>query len=146
MKWRLWAILGFLFALEMPLSAPNAAAAPVAPADVKSIRHVVQSQLKALAEDDAAKAFSLATRSTRAQLGSADNFLQLIKEEYSPIYRNRLAIFSEAEIINGNTIQVVRITDRDSHVWVALYQMEREHDGSWKIDGCSLFETTSVSV
>jgi hypothetical protein len=38
------------------------------------------------------------------------------------------------------------LTDRENIVWIAIYEMEQEADGSWKIDGCSLFETTSVSI
>lgn len=114
--------------------------------DATAIHAVVQSQLDALAEDDAVSAFALATPATRIQIGSPDNFLRLIKEQYSPIYRHQRALFSKPEVVNGDTIQMVRLTDGDSHVWLAIFRMQRESGDGWKIDGCQLLETTSVSI
>ena len=88
----------------------------------------------------------MATSEKRMQIGSADNFLQLIKEQYNPIYRHQRVIFSRPEVIDGDAIQIVRVTDSDSRVWLAIFWMQQEEDSSWKIDGCQLLETTSVSV
>lgn len=114
--------------------------------DAQAIHVAVQAQLDAFSRDDAERAFEFATTSTREQIGSPDRFLRLVKEQYDAIYRHRVAIFANPEVIDGDTIQTVRLTDRDGLVWVALYKMQREKDGKWKIDGCHLFGTTSVSV
>ncbi|HYD78577.1 MAG TPA: DUF4864 domain-containing protein [Paucimonas sp.] len=145
MKCRLLATASLLCALGLPVSG-NALAEPVQPLDAKHIQAVVKSHLKALAEDDAARAFAAATSETREQLGSAENFMQLIKEEYSPIYHNRHVMFAPAENIGGQTIQVARVTGADNRVWVAMFRMERDTDESWKIAGCQLLETTSISI
>lgn len=145
MKCRLLAIVSMVLALGLPIGS-NAFARPVGAHDAKRIQAVVKSHLKALAEDDAPRAFASATSETREQLGSPENFLNLIKEEYTPIYHNKHAIFAPAETINGQTIQMVRVTGSDNRVWVALFRMERDSDSSWKIAGCQLLETTSVSV
>jgi len=79
-------------------------------------------------------------------IGSPDRFLRMIKEEYHPIYRYQRAIFSRAEVIDGDPIQVVRVTDGKGHVWLAIFWMQQEEDNSWKIDGCQLLQTTSTSV
>jgi hypothetical protein len=115
-------------------------------ADAIAIRTVVQSQLEALAEDDATSAFELTTPTKRMQIGSADNFLRMIKEQYTPIYRPQLALFSKPQVIDGNAIQVVRLTDDNRHVWVAIFWMQQGEDSNWKIDGCQLLETTSLSI
>jgi hypothetical protein len=146
MKRQFLAAASLIMALALPLSSSNALAEPLTPVDVQAIQTVVKSHLEALAEDDAARAFSSATSATRSQLGSPENFLQLIKDEYAPIYRSRHPIFSAPEVIGDQTIQMVRITDASNHVWVALFRMEREEDESWKIAGCELLETTSVSI
>ncbi|MEN3290937.1 MAG: hypothetical protein V7642_190 [Burkholderiales bacterium] len=114
--------------------------------DAVAIRAVVQSQIEALAADDATSAFELTTPTKRMQIGSADNFLRMIKEQYTPIYRPQLALFSRPQVIDGNAIQVVRLTDDDRHVWVAIFWMQQEEDRDWKIDGCQLLETTSLSI
>ena len=140
--------IGLLFGLWLGASCllGDAMAAAMSPADEKAIHTVVQSQLDALAGDDAVSAFALATPATRVQFGSPDNFLHIVKKHYSPIYSHRLALFSDPEVIDGTPIQIVRLTDRDSRVWLAVYKMQRDNDGSWKIDGCQLLETTSVSI
>lgn len=115
-------------------------------ADAIAIHEVVQSQLDALANDDAASAFELATPEKRMLIGSPDNFLRLIKEQYNPIYRHQRALFSHPEVVNGDAIQLVRVTDSESRVWLAIFWMQQEEDSSWKIDGCQLLETSSVSI
>jgi hypothetical protein len=115
-------------------------------ADAIAIHAVVQSQLEALAQDDATSAFELTTPTKRMQIGTADNFLRMIKEQYTPIYRPQLALFSKPQLIDGNAIQVVRLTGDDRHVWVAIFWMQQGEDSNWKIDGCQLLETTSLSI
>jgi len=145
MKRHIWLTIS-LFLLLLISAVNGAAAEAMHPSDVQAIRIVIQSQLDAFEEDDAVKAFDLAAASTRVQLGDAENFLRLIKEKYPPIYRHRLAVFSAPEMVDGYALQIVRLTDRDNLVWLAVYRMQRETDGNWKIEGCRLLETTSISV
>lgn len=139
-------LLSLLAGLLAPWMAGVAAAEEMNASDAFAIRTTVQSQLDAFAEDDAVKAFALATDSTRNLLGNAERFLQLIKDQYPPVYRNRLALFSNPEMIDGHALVMVRLTDPKNTVWIAIYEMQQDVEGSWKIDGCNLFETTSVSI
>lgn len=143
---RLLATASLLAGLAGPWWTSAAAIDAVTTADVIAIHEVVQSQLEALANDDAVRAFELATPEKRTLIGSADNFLRLMKEEYNPIYRYQRVIFSRPEVVNGDAIQLVRITDDTSRVWVAVFWMKQEADSSWKVDGCELLETTSIST
>ncbi|OGB26419.1 MAG: hypothetical protein A3I66_00950 [Burkholderiales bacterium RIFCSPLOWO2_02_FULL_57_36] len=147
MKRWFFAMLILLAGLALSWSGAAAAAADeITQEDRVAIRSVVQSQLEALADDDAEAAFAQATADTRSRLGNSDTFLQIIKQQFAPIYRHQRAIFSAPEVIGGHMVQVVRLTDSDSSVWLAIYQMQRESDGKWKIAGCGLIETTTVSV
>lgn len=146
MKRRVFVTMCLLAGFMMPWSGTNVFAQALSRADAQAIHDVIQSQLDAFAADDAVKAFELAAPSTQASLGDSEKFLQLIKEKYPPIYRHRVAIFQDPEIVDGSAHQVVRLTDRDNLVWVAVYRMQQEPDGEWKIEGCKLLETTSVSV
>lgn len=144
---RLWLITGLLFGLGTSGWAGGAAVEEdISAADAIAIHTVVQTQFDAFAQDDAVGAFELASLDTRTKVGSPDKFLHLVKKHYNPLYRHEMAVFSPPEVIEGETIQVVRVTTRDSHVWLAVYRMQREQDGSWKIDSCHLLETTSISI
>jgi hypothetical protein len=145
MKRRIFAVLTLFAGFMLPLSSA-AADADIAPEDKAAIREVVQLQMDAVAEDDADTAFSLATADTQSRLGDSNTFLQLIKHEYAVIYRHQRAIFSAPELIAGQMVQVVNLTDDDNAVWVAMYQMQREPDGRWKIASCNLLRTTAVSI
>lgn len=142
---RAW-IVGLLLAVMGSWAPRVAGADEVSAADAQAIQEVVRWQLEAFAADDAERAFGLATSAARNELGSADNFLQLIKDQYPPIYRNRLALFSKPEMIDGHMLVMVRLTDPDNSVWLAIYEVQREADGKWKIDSCNLLETTTISV
>ncbi|MBC7513731.1 MAG: DUF4864 domain-containing protein [Herminiimonas sp.] len=131
------------------LTAPGARAAPsdnVSRADSRAIRATVQSQFDAFARDDAVAAFALAGTATRAQFSTPEKFMTVVKARYQAVYRHRVAFFTDAERVAGGVVQSVRLTDADDRVWVALYRMAREADGKWRILGCELLETTSVST
>jgi len=142
---RLSAMAGLLFALFLAPLWSNAMDS-ITTADVIAIREAVEAQLHALSNDDASSAFELATQEKRMLIGSPDNFLRIIKEQYDPIYHYQSVIFSRAEVVDGNPIQIVRVADEDGKVWVAVFWMQQEEDSRWKIDGCQLFETSSVST
>jgi len=147
MKQLLALITALLIAFGMPLQACRAGPiSKITPTDAAAIHTTVQSQLDALSKDDAAGAFELTSSAKRMQIGTPDNFLRMIKEDYDPIYRNLGVIFLAPQVIDGDAIQVVRVTDSGSRVWVAIFWMQQEPDSSWKIDGCQLLETTSVST
>lgn len=114
--------------------------------EVAEIRDAVQSQIDALANDDAATAFDLTTDDTRSRLGSPDNFLRIIKESYEPVYRHRMALYSSPQVVLGKVYQVVRLTDLESHVWVAIYLMHKDEEGTWKINGCQLVQTPAIAI
>lgn len=140
-----FAMLILLSGLALPLSSA-AAVNEVSQEDQLAIKTVVASQLAALADDNADAAFALATADTRSRLRNSDIFLQIIKQQFTPIYRHQRALFSPPEVIAGRMVQIVRLTDSESSVWLAIYQMQKESDGQWKIAGCRLIETTTVSV
>jgi hypothetical protein len=143
---RLFAMASLLLGLAGSCWAETVPAEPIKAEDAAAIHEVVQSQLDALSKDDAAGAFELATPEKRTLIGDADSFLRLIKEEYNPIYRFQHAIFSEPALVDGDAIQVVRVTDSTSRVWLAVFWVQQGEDQSWKIDGCELLPTEAVSV
>jgi len=143
---RLLATASLLVGLGAPWWSSAWAIDDITTADAIAIHEAVQSQLEALSNDDAVSAFELATPEKRMLIGSPDNFLRLIKEEYNPIYRYQRVIFSKPEVINGDAIQVVRVTDSTSRVWLAVFWMQQGEDSAWRIDGCQLLQTTSISI
>ena len=106
--------------------------------DAAAVREVIEAQLDAFRRDDTQRAFSFATPGIRAQFGTAENFMQMVRTSYPAVYRPRTVKFELFEVADGQVIQPVRLTDAGGRGWVAFYAMERQPDGSWRIDGCQL--------
>jgi len=118
----------------------------VAGVDAKAIRVVVQGQLDAFASDDGAKAFSYAARGVRGQFGSPEVFMAMVREGYAVVYRPAAVNFLPAYREGSETFQPVRMTDGGGLVWLALYKMEKQKNGLWRIAGCSLARTAGTAT
>jgi hypothetical protein len=85
---------------------------------------------------------SFAAPGIRAQFGTPDNFLRMVREGYAPLLEARHTQFLEGALIDGAAIQPLRLVLADNTVLVALYQMQQQQDGSWRIAGCVLAPST----
>jgi len=130
--------LVLVLALFLVGAAAASPAAEVSVEDAVAIRAVITSQLDALARDDAARAFSFATEGIRERFGTADAFIDMVRTSYTVVYRPKSVHFEKPVIISGEVIQPVRMTDGEGQLWVALYPMERQANGVWRINGCQL--------
>mgnify|MGYP006277648529 CR=1 FL=1 len=124
----------------------SAAAVELAPAERNAIRAVVQAQLDAFQRDDGAAAFGYASPSIRAMFRSPERFMAMVREGYAPVYRPRRVEFRDVVQWRGRITQRVRLVGPDGVPVIANYLMQRQDDGSWRIDGCILEEVADLSV
>lgn len=120
--------------------APLAVAAqtPLSAADSRAVREVIEDQIDAFRKDDAARAFALAAPGIRATFGSAEKFIQMVRNSYAVVYRPATVAFEVPMEIDGLVVQPVRLTDDEGRAWIAIYPMQRQPDGSWRTNGCQL--------
>jgi hypothetical protein len=131
-------IRSFLLALLFLGVSSAASADDVSAADAAAIRAVVEQQLDAFARDDARRAFALATNAIRARFGTAQAFMAMVRDDYPVVYRPRRVDFDKPVVIEGEIMQPVRMIDGDGAAWMALYPMQRQSNGTWRINGCQL--------
>ena len=124
------------FALALLSVAGMTQAADVSRQDVSDIRAMVQAQLDALAVDDADRAFSFAAPGIRKIVGTAQNFLAMVRTGYPVVHRPASVAFLKAEMQGAEIIQAVQMTDAKGVAWLALYSVQRQSDKSWRISGC----------
>ena len=126
------------------------AAAPAADeptsADWQEIRSVIERQLDAFQRDDEVTAFSYASPRIRDQFKTPANFMQMVRTSYQAVYRPRAVKFLEPAVIEDDIIQALQVVAPDGTVMVALYTMQRQPDGSWRIAGCMLVPATAKST
>ena len=140
---RLFAV--FLFALlAAPTPALAQAPATVDPADAEAFREVISGQMAAFARDDGAAAFAFAAPTIQRLFATPENFMAMVRAGFQPVYRPQAVAF-EAPIRvpapdgGGEALaQPVRVTGPDGRPVLAMYHMERQPDGSWRIAGVVL--------
>ena len=145
---RALAVLLF-FVLFAVLRAP--AWADEAPADLpaaerQAIQSVIGDQMKAFRADDAPAAFAYASPGIQGLFGDAGRFMAMVRTGYPMVYRPRDARFGALVDVDGQIVQKVRVVGPDGKPALALYFMQREADGTWKIDGCQLTEDDAVGA
>lgn len=106
--------------------------------DVTAAQTIIRSQEQAFAHDDAAAAYSYAAPAIHAMFPDADEFMAMVRRGYAPVYRHKSFEFGVGRADDGKIAQTVRIIDADGNPWDALYTLEQQADGSWKITGCVL--------
>jgi Domain of unknown function (DUF4864) len=109
----------------------------------KAIRAVVEAQIQALQKDDADTAFYLASPGIRAMFRNPDNFMTMVKQSYEPVYRPRSVIFESLTTLQDNWTQPVLLLSPQGIPVRALYLMEHQRTGDWRINGCYLVPVDS---
>ena len=133
------ALAGLLFAATLVGLLPGSARAePVSEADTRAVRAVVEAQLAAFTQDDGPLAFSYAAPSIREMFGNAERFMAMVRNSYPAVYRPSAIVFLHPQWVQGRMVQGVHLTDSGGSLWLAVYQLERQADRSWRISGCSL--------
>ena len=140
-------VLLFLFALALPgLASAEDAPSTLAAPDQEAIHQVIQSQLDAFQRDDAAAAYSYATPMIREKFGDAGNFLQMVKQGYTPVYRPQSVAFEKLVDTQYGPDQILRVIGPDGVAYVAHYMMQKQLDGTWMINGCYLTRAEDQNV
>jgi ketosteroid isomerase-like protein len=106
--------------------------------DRAAIRSVIERQLEAFQKDDAEAAFAFASPGIQTLFGNAENFMGMVKSSYQAVYRPRSVLFENITTIQASLTQPVLLLDPDGVPMRALYLMEKQPDGNWRVNGCYL--------
>jgi Domain of unknown function (DUF4864) len=124
-------LLTLLLSLALPALAAD---------DVANAQSVIRAQEEAFRRDDAAAAYSYAAPGIRQIFPQADIFMSMVQNAYTPVYRHKSFEFGEAQAAGSQVAQRVHIVDDNGEAWEALYTLEHQPDGSFKIVGCVLLK------
>lgn len=106
--------------------------------DHTAIRCVIERQLQAFQNNDAISAFAFASPGIQRQFVSPENFMHMVKSAYPAVYRPRSVLFENLTPIRGVLTQTVLLLDPEGVLLRALYLMEKQSAGTWRINGCYL--------
>ena len=105
----------------------------------RAARATIERQIDAFRRNDAVGAYAEAAPQIRNLFPSAETFIAMVAKGYAPVLRPRSYRFETAqETAEDEIAQGVSLQDEAGLDWVALYTLQRQVDGQWRITGCQL--------
>ncbi|MER9840353.1 DUF4864 domain-containing protein [Mesorhizobium australicum] len=116
-------------------------------AEIKAGQSVIDGQLKALIADDGAKAYSFAAPNVKQIFPTVDAFMNMVTNGYPPVRIPQSYAFGKVEQTGpGSIVQQVLIVGPDGKDYEAVYTLQQQPDGTFRITGCSLRASNSLST
>ncbi len=112
--------------------------------DAAGIQAVILKQIDAFQHDDAHTAFAIAAPEIQKRFGSSTMFMDMVRRGYAPVYNPRyvefgvLVSYDDAAENTGRFVQHVVVEGADGTVMMAVYAMQKDDAGKWRIAGCNL--------
>ena len=119
-----------VYVLALPLSPASLADEPV-----DTVQNVIERQMDAFRHDDAKAAYAFTSPTIREKFPDEAAFLNMVKRGYPPVYRPGNYAFGRSKVSEEMVLQEVLITGSDGKDWTVIYQVLRQPDGSYKING-----------
>lgn len=124
-----------------------ASAALAGDAEVKAAQTVIDGQLKAFIANDGVAAYNFAAPNVKRIFPTVDTFMSMVTNGYAPVRKPQSYSFGKVEQTGPSSIvQQVLIVGPDGKDYEAVYTLELQPDGSFKITGCSLRGSNSLST
>ena len=121
-------------------------AADVSGTDQETIRSIISEPIDAFQRDDGDAAYGFASPTIRSLFPSVDQFMGMVRNGYMPVYRPKSVTFGAIADTPAGPMQKVFLTGPDGRGWVAIYSLQRQPDGSWKINGVRLVEDNGATI
>ena len=116
-------------------------------AQVKAAQGTIEAQLKAFQSDDGELAYSYAAPIIKRIFPSVEMFMGMVESGYQPVRNPKNFAFGKVEEMGAGSIaQQVLITGPDGKEYEALYTLELQPDGVYRITGVSLRASNSLST
>ena len=110
-------------------------------------QRIIAAQISAFRADDGPTAYSFAAPLVRNIFPTPEIFMSMVKLGYSPVYRPQAFNFTEALIDPlVRPAQKMLVVVPDGKTYEALYSMEIQPDGTWRISGCTLLEIPGLDA
>ena len=125
----------------------SASAQSISATEKSEFQRIIAAQINAFQADDGPTAYSFAAPVVRKIFPTPEIFMSMVKRGYPQVYRPQSFNFTEALIDPmGRPAQKMLVVGPDSKTYEALYSMEKQPDGTWRISGCTLLEIPGLDA
>lgn len=114
--------------------------------DVEAFREVIALHINAIHRNDAEAAYKLATPKIQSLFPTPQAFMRTVRKLYQPIYQAEQYSFEKAIVLEREIVQPVRIAISPDLPLLALFVLEQQSDGAWRIGGCILLRDNGQNV
>lgn len=116
-------------------------------AEVQAAQQAIDGQIQAFKRDDNAAAYDYAAPAIRNIFPTLESFMGMVKGAYQPVWKPRSFAFGKSQEMGAGTVaQQVLLVGPDGKDYEALYTLELQPDGSWRITGVSLRASNALST
>ena len=102
---------------------------------------IIKNQIAAFLSNDAATAYSFASPAIKEKFLNQNLFFEMVRRTYQPVFRPDNFAFGRSKVEGDQIIQEVLITGPDGKDWTAIYQLVRQPDGNYKINGVQMIQS-----
>lgn len=145
MSWRSM-LMAMAVAEADPSLGDDGTATEITPADADAIRSVIRTQMAAFRAGDAERAWALSSAGIRQAFQTADRLLRVVREKYGPLATPKQVFFGEISITPDGLGQVMEVIGQDGRTHHALYIVEQDDGGVWKVNGCLLIARREAAL
>ena len=115
--------------------------------DKAEFQRIITAQITAFRADDGPAAYDFAAPVVQNIFPTPEIFMTMVKQGYPQVYRPQSFNFTEALIDPmGRPAQKMIVVGPDGKSYVALYSMEKQPDGTWRIAGCTMLEIPGLDA
>jgi hypothetical protein len=116
-------------------------------AEVKSAQSAIDGQIKAFLAGDNAGAYSFAAPNVKRIFPTLETFMGMVISGYQPVYKPQSFSFGKVKELSATSIvQQVMVVGPDGKDYEAVYTLELQSDGKFRITGVSLRASNSLST
>ncbi|MBB6465209.1 hypothetical protein HNQ96_001056 [Aminobacter lissarensis] len=116
-------------------------------AEIKAAQDSISGQLHAFRSGDDAQAYGYAAPNVKRIFPTLDTFMNMVTGAYKPVHRPQSFSFGKFQEMSPTAIiQQVIIVGANGKDYEAVYTLELQPDGVWRITGVSLRASNSLST
>lgn len=116
-------------------------------AEINSARDTITLQLKAFLADDGPLAYSYAAPNIKSMFPTVGTFMRMVTDGYQPVRHPKSYAFGRTrEPSPTSVIQEVLIVGPDGRNYSAIYTLELQQDGVFRITSVTLQEARALST
>ena len=131
-----------LFMLQQPATAQT-----LSDADKSAFQSIITGQIDAFQADDGPRAYEFAAPMIRQIFPNPDVFMTMVRKGYPQVYRPQSYRCGEAGLsASGRPTQRVTIVGPDGISYEAIYTMEQQPGGTWRINGCAIVRAPELGA